>query len=167
MGGSRDNVWGRAALLGALSGLRSTAGLVGLSYGGAYGDLPGLRITRFGFLASRGGVIGTIAALVGELVVDKLPQTPARIKLQPLVGRAMLGGIAGAAVCAANDESLPSGFVVGAVAALGTSYAGYFARRALTHIYGLPDLPVALGEDALVLLGLSTVRRPKLGYEER
>ena len=97
-------------------------------------------------------VIFTLLA-VGELIGDKLPKTPSRISLFPLIARAVSGALAGAALVITAGASLAVGIVGGAVGALVGSFLGYYLRRTLTQSAGLPDLPVALLEDLVAIGG--------------
>jgi uncharacterized membrane protein len=90
-------------------------------------------------------------AAVGEMIADKLPGVPDRIESGPLLGRAVLGAVAGGVLARRNRESGVLGALLGGTAALVAAHAGFQARRALTRTAGLPDLPVALCEDALAL----------------
>ena len=96
-------------------------------------------------------VILTVLA-VGELVTDKLPKTPARTAPPVFGARIVMGGFAGAVIGAAwhwTFSALGAG-VIGAV--LGT-LGGYQARKRLVAARGGQDLPIALLEDAVAILG--------------
>jgi uncharacterized membrane protein len=95
-------------------------------------------------------IIFTVLAL-GELVLDKQPKTPARTAPPSFGARIVLGGFAGAVLGSAwgyTWSALGAG-VVGAV--LGT-LGGYQARTRLVASHG-HDLPIALLEDAVAVLG--------------
>ncbi|MDQ2688470.1 MAG: hypothetical protein M3Y28_11460, partial [Armatimonadota bacterium] len=85
----------------------------------------------------------------GELVADKLPQTPSRISPLPLVGRIVSGTIVGAVVCHGAKKSLWLGGLLGGIAAVAGSYGGYYGRKALSE--RLPDPVVAVIEDTLAV----------------
>jgi hypothetical protein len=125
----------RSAIAGAVSGLRSMTALF----------FTLLRERRFPAAARLLGLL-----TVGELVADKLPKIPARIKPGPLMGRAITGGLSGAAVFQSDDGAPVAGAVIGAATAIGASYAGYHLRRAAVE-KGIPDFAYALAEDALAL----------------
>jgi uncharacterized membrane protein len=96
-------------------------------------------------------IVLTVLA-VGELVTDKLPKTPPRTAPLGFGARIIMGGFSGAVIGAAwhfTFSSLGAG-VVGAV--LGT-LGGYHARRRLVAARGGQDLPIALLEDAVAILG--------------
>ncbi len=94
-----------------------------------------------------------------ELLGDKIPGIPARIEPPGLVGRATTGVWVGAALSEAWNRPRLGGAAIGALAAVLGAFAGYYARRELTAEHGpaLPDLLVALAEDALVLGGGSAL----------
>jgi uncharacterized membrane protein len=95
-------------------------------------------------------IIFSVLAL-GELYLDKQPKTPPRTAPPSFIARIGAGAFAGAVIGTAwgvTWSALGAG-IVGAV--LGT-LGGYQARRRLTAARGR-DLPVALAEDAVAVLG--------------
>ncbi len=95
--------------------------------------------------------IVTLLAL-GELVGDKLPSTPARTAPPGLLARIATGALTGAAVASPSGATI-LGAIVGAVAGVVGCFAGYAARTRLGRAFGLPDLVVALLEDAVTIGG--------------
>ena len=91
-------------------------------------------------------VLTVVAA--GELVADKLPFTPDRTSPPSVVFRAVSGALVGGSFCAANRRSPVAGAVIGAVGAVAATYAAFHIRRYLVKERGLPDVVVALAEDA-------------------
>lgn len=88
----------------------------------------------------------------GEMIGDKTSMAPPRTDPGPLVGRIVLGGFAGAALGSrGEDGDILIGAVCGALGSTVGSYGGYHVRRLLTKVRGVPDLPVALAEDALAV----------------
>ena len=100
-------------------------------------------------VAGDGYILAVLAAV--ELVNDKLPFTPSRLTPVPLGARIVAGGLVGATLAAASQQSLAVGALIGAAGGLAGSYAGYHARRALVTKVGLPDFAVALIEDAITI----------------
>lgn len=142
----------RAAALGFATGLRSQ--IANATLARHHDDAPpaaGWR-TWLPFRWPAGRVIAQVAA-AGEMVGDKLPMTPSRIAPQPLGGRIAFGAFAGAALGSEyrSRAAIALGAVLGGASAVAGSYGGYHARSAVTSRYGLPDLPVALAEDALAI----------------
>jgi len=133
-----------AALLGLATGGRSTAGLsaLALTNPSSTGALAG-RWTR--------RLISTAAA--GELVGDKLPQTPSRLQPQGLVPRLGLGVVTGAVLARREGAGRGRTVLAGALGLLGAaagSRLGAAWRQQATQRFG-KDLPGALIEDALTL----------------
>ncbi|AKQ69841.1 hypothetical protein A176_006753 [Myxococcus hansupus] len=99
-------------------------------------------------------VLGLLA--VGELIGDKLPMAPARVMVVPLTGRMLSGALAAASVTPERQRGRRLAVAaLGAVAALASSWAFYALRRTATKKLGVPDVAVALTEDAL-LAGLAS-----------
>jgi uncharacterized membrane protein len=140
-----------SARLGAATGLRSMAAPAALSsrLSSVERDADGGALVRA--FARRD--VGTLLRLSawGEMMVDKLPFIPARTDPGPLIGRALLGGAAGAALAEVNGESPLLGGLAGSAAAVAAAFGGYHLRRWLTHGAGLPDPVVAVCEDALAM----------------
>lgn len=140
-----------ALLIGIIAGLRSLTAPAVVSWAAFLGW-----INLHGTWASWMGNIITVIILsllaVGELVNDKLPKTPARTAPPVFAARIIMGAFAGAVigtVWGAKWGGLGAG-IVGAV--LGT-LGGYQARTRLVAATGGKDLPIALLEDAVAILG--------------
>jgi uncharacterized membrane protein len=135
------SVLARAGLLGLATGSRSTAGLTALaltnpSSGGALGS----RWTR--------RLAGTAAA--GELVGDKLPQTPSRLQPEGLVPRLVVGAVAGAVLTHREGGSRVRTALAAGIGLLGAA-AGSRLGASWRQLAGRrfdKDLPGALIEDA-------------------
>ena len=144
-----------AAGVGALTGVRSMAGPALLGYALE----PRGRLQR---LFGRGdgpmerALTSEVAARLlpllaaGEMVADKLPWIPARTSPLPLVGRGVLGALAGAVVGrrAGRGTLLPA--AAGAVAALAMA-ALATALRDHADDLGVPSTVLGLLEDAVVV----------------
>ncbi|MDI3313888.1 MAG: DUF4126 family protein [Mycobacterium sp.] len=139
-----------ALLIGVVAGLRALTALAAVSWA------TGLHwINLDGTWASWVGqpvplTVLTVLAIV-ELAADKHPKIPSRTTAVAFSGRIILGAVAGAAIGTAWNytwSALGSG-VIGAV--LGTM-GGLQARVRLAARAG-HDLPVALAEDAIAVLG--------------
>ena len=85
-------------------------------------------------------------AMLGEMLVDKLPFTPSRTMIAPLVVRAVSGGVSGAIVTQ-DVEDVDRRIAIG-LGVLG-SVAGSFAceRIRVSAAEKIPDTVVALVED--------------------
>jgi uncharacterized membrane protein len=65
-----------------------------------------------------------------------------------------MGGLCGACICAASNQSLIIGAIVGAIGGLVGAFAGYEIRRLLVRAMNIKDIFIALLED-LVTIGLA------------
>ncbi len=140
-----------ALLIGVVAGLRSLTAPAVVAWAAFLGwiNLHGTWASWMGNVIT--AIVLTVLA-VGELVNDKLPKTPARTAPPVFAARIVMGGFAGAVIGAAwhwTFTALGAG-VVGAV--LGT-LGGYQARTRLVAARGGQDLPIALLEDAVAILG--------------
>ena len=84
------------------------------------------------------------ALALGELINDKLPKTPSRKAAMPFIARILAGGLSGAAL------GQP---VAGALGAVAGTLGGYEFRSRLVKATGGKDLPIALLEDAIAVVG--------------
>lgn len=134
-------------LLGVSTGLRSFTPMAVTAWFARMGKLP-VTGTWAEWVRHPAAVGLFTAAAVGEYVGDKLPSTPDRTAVLPLIGRVVLGGLVGAIVAAAFRRPVERGIAMGAVGALAGSYGGFYLRKGLTKGAGLPDMPVALSGDA-------------------
>lgn len=139
-----------ALAIGVVAGLRSLTAPAVVAWGAYLGwlDLHGTWASWMGNIIT--AIVFTVLA-VGELVNDKLPKTPARTAPPIFAARIITGGLAGAVLGAWPHwtfSALGAG-IIGAV--LGT-FGGYQARKRLAAVAG-KDLPIALLEDAVAILG--------------
>jgi uncharacterized membrane protein len=139
----------RSFALGLASGMRSTLGF----------NAPGLRGVRADGLTRPN--VARLLAIGGELVVDKLPQTPSRLTPPGLVARFGSGAF-GAFQLARQVRAAPrtqvAAVAIGVAAAAGGAYAGAGWRRT-AGASGRPDWQGAVAEDALALgLAASAIR---------
>lgn len=120
----------RIVTLGALTGVRSMAGLTTLA-------------------ATRGGALrtGLLLLSAGEMVADKTPYIGNRTDALPLVGRAACGALVGALIASERDDDVVIGGLLGAAAAIAATHLAYQWR---THV-APSGAAGGLIEDALVL----------------
>ena len=137
----------RPLVLGVVTGLRSQLGLAALAWSAPASarDTRALRLLRS--VPGRGL---TSAGATAELVADKLPSTPSRLEPQGIAFRLLAGAGVGALAANSTDRR-----TVGVASALGLAgaaagtYAGAYYRKLLPARTHTPDLPWALGEDAV------------------
>jgi uncharacterized membrane protein len=131
----------RATALGLATGSRSTVGLAALA----------LSAERTGsWQTSRWTARLATTAAAGELIGDKLPQTPSRLLPPGLAGRLVFGA-AGAAILSHREGNSRSNTLLatalGLAGSAATCWGGASWRKAASGKFG-NDLPGALAEDA-------------------
>jgi uncharacterized membrane protein len=140
-----------ALLIGVVAGLRALTPPAVVAWGAALNWLP-VDGTWAQWVGHPITVTVLTILLVVELVTDQLPSTPPRTVTPQFAARIVTGAFAGAVIGAGfhyTFSSIGAG-VIGAV--LGT-LGGYQARRRLVEANGGHDLPVALTEDVIAVLG--------------
>src|SRR3984893_8845543 len=132
-----------AFLIGVIAGLRALSAPAVTSWAAHLGWLH-LANSPLKFMGSMIAVtIFTILACV-ELVTDQLEATPPRTKPAGLVPRILLGGLCGAVVASAGEQSLALGAVLGAAGGVAGAFAGYEVRTRLVKALGVPDFVIAV-----------------------
>jgi uncharacterized membrane protein len=126
----------RAVALGAATGARS--------------------MTPLALLTRRPPVL---IAAAGELVADKLPQTPSRVMPIALAGRLALGALAGGLDAKRRKDNVAVAALVAAGAAAAASYGG-LAWRTYAARHRFP-IPAALVEDAAAVAVAWVVTRKR------
>lgn len=145
--------------IGVVAGLRSMTAPAVVCWAAQFHWID-LRGTRLSFLETTVALVIATLLAVGELVADKMPSTPNRTSIGPLIVRALSGVVCGAALAAAGGASNLLGSVAGAVGAIAGAFGGYEVRRRLVRSLNLPDFAVAVAEDLLAIgCGLLLVSR--------
>src|SRR5213082_984622 len=139
--------------VGVAAGLRSLSPPAVVAWAAHHGWLN-LSDSPLRFMGSTIAVVIFSLLAVGELITDLLPQTPKRTAPVPLGARILMGGLCGACVCAASNQSLIIGAILGAIGGVIGAFAGYEIRRRLVTALNIKDFFVALLED-LVTIGLA------------
>jgi uncharacterized membrane protein len=91
---------------------------------------------------------------VFELIGDLRPSTPKRTAPIPLIARILTGGLCGACLCAASNQALLTGAILGAIGGVIGAFAGYEIRKTLVTALNIKDIVIAMLED-LVTIGLA------------
>jgi len=139
-------------LLGCVAGLRSLTAPAVVSWAAHLGWLH-FGGSKLAFVNRPFTLIVVSLVALVELVVDKLPQTPARTAPIGLIARGFLGSACGLALAISTRTSPQLGAVVATVGAIFGAFAGYQARHALVSRLHLPDIAVAFAEDAIAITG--------------
>ena len=141
-----------AFLIGVVSGLRSLTAPTVVAWA-AHRRWLHLEGSPFSFMGSIASVAAFTLLALGELVIDKLPSTPSRTKPVGLVARIGLGGLCGASLASSGSASIVLGALLGAAGGIAGAFAGYQYRTRLVRAFRVPDLVVALSEDAVAIAG--------------
>jgi uncharacterized membrane protein len=141
-----------AFLIGVVAGLRSLTAPAVVAWA-AHRNWLNLHNTPLSFMASTAAVVIFTLLAVAELVADKLPFTPSRLKPPGLIGRIGFGGLSGAGVAVSGAQSIVIGAVLGVVGGIAGAFAGYEVRTRLVKALKVPDLVIALLEDAVAIGG--------------
>ena len=138
--------------LGCVDGLRSLTGPAVVCWAAHLGWLH-LAGTRLSFVDRPVTLIVFTLLAIIELVVDKLPSTPARTAPVGLIGRIVLGGACGLAIASSGGIGVLFATLVASIGAVVGAFAGYSIRRAIVFQTRLPDFAIALAEDAIAIAG--------------
>jgi uncharacterized membrane protein len=146
-----------AFVLGIVAGLRAMTPPALVSWAAHLGwiDLSGTPLAFLGYAATP-YILSLLA--IGELINDKLPKTPSRKAPPSFIVRIVTGTFSGSALCLGLGQSAVFGALLGAVGAVAGTLGGYEARTRLVRALKVPDLVIALLEDATaILVGLFVV----------
>ena len=136
--------------IGIIAGLRSLTAPAAVAWAAHLGALN-LHGSPFVFMGSTTAVAIFSLLAIGELVTDKLPRTPRRTALAPLLARIIMGGLCGACLCVAAGKSLAAGALLGGAGGLIGAFAGYQIRKRLVNNLHIKDILVAICEDLVAI----------------
>jgi len=140
-------------LTGTASGLRALIGLAGVSWAAHLGYLH-LEHTWLAFLAYAFTPYILTLIAIGELVNDKLPNTPSRLIPPQFITRIVTGALCGIAIGMSGNQSI-LGLIAGIIGAVAGTLGGAKGRSYLAKLFGR-DPPAAALED-LVALGITAL----------
>ena len=137
-------------LLGVVTGMRTFLPMAVLCWFAYRGNLPvdGTWAGWTGHLIT--AIIFTVLAAC-EIAADKLPKTPSRTKLAPMLARLVFGSLVGAIVATALDGAVFEGVLLGVSGAFIGAHAGYLIRRELVILLRWKDWHVAVAEDVIAV----------------
>lgn len=139
--------------IGIVAGLRSLTAPAVVAWAAHRGWLN-LHSSPLAFMGSTVAVTIFSLLAIGELIADKMPKTPRRTSLVPLLARIVTGGLCGASLYAAANQSLLIGALLGGTGAVIGAFAGYDIRRRLVSKLNTKDIFIAIPED-LIAIGLA------------
>lgn len=140
-----------ALLIGVIAGLRAFTAPAAVAWAGML-DWLVLDGTWAQWVAHPITVAVLTVLLVGELITDQLPKTPSRKTAMQFVARLASGGFAGAVIGTAFGYTF-GGLGAGVIGAVLGTLGGYEARKRLVARNGGRDLPIALLEDGIAVVG--------------
>jgi uncharacterized membrane protein len=145
---------GLAVGIGVVAGLRPMTALAAVAWAVKRGRIR-LGPSPFARIISASASKRIAEFAVDELIADKLPFTPGRLKAAPFILRIVSGAICGVAIRGTTKRPLAEGAVLGGLGALGGAITGYHVRQKLNR--DMPDVAVALLEDALAVGGSAVI----------
>jgi uncharacterized membrane protein len=141
-----------ALCLGGLTGLRAFTPITVLVWALHLHHLKILGSPLYFLHKTTPVVILTILA-VAELIADKLPFTPSRLRLPGIVGRVFFGAVCGVVSGQAWGASWQTSAAAGLLGAIVGAVVGHEVRKGWVETLHWHDLPVALLEDAVAIGG--------------
>ena len=140
-----------ALLIGVVAGLRSVTAPAVVAWAALFKwiNLDGTWVSWLGHPVTV--TVLTVLAVL-ELVADKLPATPGRTAAVSFIARIILGAFAGAVIGTAWGYTW-GGLGAGVIGVVLGTLGGYEARTRLAAARDGHDLPIALLEDAIAVLG--------------
>jgi uncharacterized membrane protein len=136
--------------LGVLAGMRTTAAPAIASHILSHHRSKQLSKSPLNFMQNNIVAIVLKVFAAGELVGDKLPNTPNRIEPVGIICRCLSGALAGASIYKAIGNSAISGALLGSIAAFGSTYGSYFLRKDIVGRTEIFDPIIGAIEDVLV-----------------
>jgi uncharacterized membrane protein len=136
--------------IGIVAGFRSLMAPAVVAWAAYLGWLN-LHGSPVAFMGSTTAVAIFSLLAIAELVGDKLPKTPKRTALVPLLARILMGGLSGASLCASAGQSLFIGAVLGAIGGVIGAFGGYEIRRRLVRNLKIKDVFIAICEDLIAI----------------
>jgi uncharacterized membrane protein len=136
--------------IGFTAGLRSLTPPAVVAWGAHLGWLN-LNNSPLAFMGSIIAVIIFSLLALFELFVDLQPSTQKRTAPVPLIARILTGALCGACICAATNQSLIIGAILGGVGGIISAFAGYETRKKLVAALNIKDIFIAVLEDLITI----------------
>ena len=145
--------------IGALAGMRTSSAPAITGQILSRHQSKKLAGSPFSFMQSK-AVANTLTLLtVGEVIMDKLPATPNRIRPEGFAFRCLSGALAGASIYKSTGNNVLVGTMLGAASAAAATYLSYVSRKTTVEKTKIFDPIIGGIEDALVLgAGVSLIK---------
>jgi len=88
---------------------------------------------------------------IGEVIMDKLPSTPNRIRPEGFIFRCLSGALAGASIYRATGGNVLAGAVLGSASAAASTYLSFILRKNTVKKTKIFDPIIGAIEDTLVV----------------
>lgn len=137
--------------LGIISGMRATFAPAVTSHYLSKERNDALSASKFRFIQSPVTANITKLLCLGEMVGDKLPNTPDRIMASSAIARAAAGAFAGAVICTANKDSVAKGILIGGVTAAVATFGTYYLRKYVSKNTFIKEPAAGAVEDAIAI----------------
>jgi uncharacterized membrane protein len=141
-----------AFAIGVIAGLRALTAPAVVCWAAHLGWIN-LHGSHFAFLGSTITVVIVTLLAIGELINDKLPNTPSRTTAVPLGVRIVTGAVSGAALGVAGGQSALVAAILGVVGAIVGAFGGYQVRHQIVTRLKIGDIGIALAEDLIAIGG--------------
>jgi len=141
----------QVAGLGVLAGMRATSAPAITSHILSHHHSKNLTHSPLRFMQSN--TVATVLKVlaVGELIGDKSPTAPNRIKAGGVIGRCLSGALAGASIYKASGNSPYLGALIGSSVACMSTYVSFYLRKATVKNTHIIDPLIGALEDSLVI----------------
>lgn len=139
--------------IGIVAGLRAFTAPAIVAWVAHLGWLN-LQNSPLAFMGSTTAVAIFSLLAIGELIGDKLPNTPRRTALVPLSARIITGALGGVCLCAATGNLLVTGGLLGGIGGAIGAFVGYEIRKQVVNNLHIRDFVFAACED-LFAIGLA------------
>ncbi|MFI5157604.1 MAG: DUF4126 family protein [Sphingobacteriales bacterium] len=137
--------------IGTLAGMRTSSAPAITSQILSHHQSKALKKSPLNFMQSK-TVANTLAFLtVGEVIIDKLPSTPNRIKPAGFTFRCLSGALAGASIYKATGGNVLTGALLGSASAAASTYLSFILRKNAVKKTKIFDPIIGAIEDALVM----------------
>ena len=137
--------------IGTLAGMRTSSAPAITSQILSHHHSKRIEHSPLNFMQSK-TVANTLTFLtIGEVIMDKLPSTPNRIKPAGFAFRCLSGALAGASIYKATGGNVFTGALLGSASAAASTYLSFLLRKTTVEKTKLFDPIIGAIEDALVI----------------
>lgn len=145
------NVEIKSIALGVVAGMRSMIAPAVVSHYLKRQPSPSLAIGNFRFMQAPITAFITKILSVAEIVGDKMPAIPNRIRMPQLLARTASGAIVGATLFMANTKNATKGILLGGLSAAAATFGSYYLRQYLDKLPYLTDIVTGGIEDIIAV----------------